>query len=179
MHSAQLWTVRRHLRRIALVNCVECGRGASHNFRVRASGAPALTARLCDRPPLKLPLSRDGWRSRRAPESAPTASDRVRCWHRNYVKHLGTNRPCIAWWCGTSTSRTAHNWELCIMAGHRHSPRQSERPQTSAGSTGRRNTVHRYRQGFEAYGVPATWLSDDPRLYKHECGGPGNSASCD
>ncbi len=37
-----------------------------------------------------------------------------------------------------------------------------------AGSTGRRNTVHPYRQGFEAYGVPATSLSDDPKLYKHE-----------
>ncbi len=24
------------------------------------------------------------------------------------------------------------------------------------------------RQGFEAYGLAATWLSDDPRLYKHE-----------
>ena len=37
-----------------------------------------------------------------------------------------------------------------------------------AGSTGQRNTVHPYRQGFEAQGVPATWRSDDPRLYKHE-----------
>src|SRR5215471_19158277 len=35
-------------------------------------------------------------------------------------------------------------------------------PQSTAGSTGRRNAVHPYRQGFEAYGLPATWLSDDP-----------------
>jgi hypothetical protein len=38
----------------------------------------------------------------------------------------------------------------------------------AAGSTGRRNTVHPYRQGSEAYGLPATWLSDVPRSYKHE-----------
>jgi hypothetical protein len=37
---------------------------------------------------------------------------------------------------------------------------------SAAGSTGRRNTVHPYRQGFEAYGLPATWLNDDPGLYK-------------
>jgi hypothetical protein len=43
-----------------------------------------------------------------------------------------------------------------------------ERLLSAAGSTGRRNTIHLYRQRFEAYGLPATWLSDDPRLYKHE-----------
>jgi hypothetical protein len=44
----------------------------------------------------------------------------------------------------------------------------SQRLLPAAGSTGRRNTVHPYRQGFEAYGLPATWLSDDPKLCKHE-----------
>jgi len=43
-----------------------------------------------------------------------------------------------------------------------------EGPLRVAVSTGRRNTVHPYRQGVEAYGVPVTWLGDDPRLYKHE-----------
>jgi len=49
-------------------------------------------------------------------------------------------------------------------------PRASmrERPQQTAGSTGQRSTVHPYRRGSEADGVPATWLSADPRWYKHE-----------
>ena len=43
-----------------------------------------------------------------------------------------------------------------------------DQPLLVAGSIGRRNTVHPYRQGFEAYGLPAMSLSDDPRLYIHE-----------
>ena len=43
-----------------------------------------------------------------------------------------------------------------------------ERLLSTAGSTGRRNTFHPYRQRFEIEGLPATWLNDDPRLYKYE-----------
>jgi len=45
---------------------------------------------------------------------------------------------------------------------------------TAARSTGRRSTVHPYGQEFEAYGLPATWLSDDPRSYKTRVRGPSN-----
>jgi hypothetical protein len=45
----------------------------------------------------KLALRARGQRSRRSPESAPTASDRVRCWHRNYVKQLCRNLHSMHW----------------------------------------------------------------------------------
>jgi hypothetical protein len=39
---------------------------------------------------------------------------------------------------------------------------------STAGSTGRRNTFHPYRQGLKSKVFQATSLNDDPRVYKHE-----------